>query len=674
MKKSFIFAVSLIFLGLLQGMAQRKEILLNDNWQFNLTGYSTMVEKVRVDLPHTWNAQDALTGDVEYHRGIGSYEKTIKVPDDWKGRRVFLRFEGANTVTDVFVNGRHAGRHKGGYGAFNVEVTDYLDYGKNNDLLVRVNNGETLEVMPLSGDFNHYGGIYRDVHIVVTGKVGISMLDHGSCGVRLVQDSVSRDHADVRAMVSLANGSEESVEATLRLRLSDGEKEVLAVEKPVILQAGCESLHELPFSLDEPRLWDGRNDPFRYKVEIMLCRNGEVLDVVEQRLGLRFYDIDPDKGFFLNGKHLQLHGVCRHQDRADVANALRREHHDEDAALMSEMGVNAVRLAHYPHSAYFYELMDSLGMVVWAEIPFVGPQGFVDIPEFKENGREQLVEMIRQHYNHPSICVWGLFNELDEAGNSPVPYLKELNDLAHAEDPTRLTTAASNIDSELNFVTDVMAWNRYDGWYGNMPADLGKWLDDRHSRYPGLCIAISEYGAGASIYHQQDSVVKSVPVSWWHPENWQTRYHIENWRELSARRFVWGSFVWNMFDFAAAHRREGDRPGINDKGLVTYDRKVKKDAFYFYKANWNKEEPVLYLAGRRNTHRTLKKQTFMAFTNQPEAELIINGHSMGKAKADGLCTATWHDVELSPGENVVTVISGTGKKRLTDTYRCYLQD
>lgn len=236
-----------------------------------------------------------------------------------------------------------------------------------------------------------------------------------------------------------------------------------------------------------------------------------------------------------------------------------------------------------------------------------------------------------------------------------------------------MTVAASNIEGELNLVADVMAWNRYDGWYGAMPVDLGRWLDNKHAGFPDVCVAISEYGGGASIYQQQDSVVKSVPVSWWHPENWQTRYHIDSWKEISSRPFVWGSFVWNMFDFAAAHRREGDRPGINDKGLVTYDRKVKKDAFYFYKANWNKSEPVLYLADRRNTNRTMKMQTFMAFTNQPEAELIVNGRSCGKVKADSLCVATWHNVELMPGENTVTVISGKGKKQLTDTYKCHLQ-
>ena len=402
-----------------------------------------------------------------------------------------------------------------------------------------------------------------------------------------------------------------------------------------------------------------------------------MVDRVTQPLGLRFYRIDPDKGFFLNRKHLPLQGVCRHQDRSEVGNALRPQHHEEDVALMLEMGVNAVRLAHYPQATYFYDLMDKNGIIVWAEIPFVGPggyndKGFVDLPAFRANGKEQLKELIRQHYNHPSICVWGLFNELTELGDNPVEYIKELNVLAHQEDTTRPTTSASNQMGDLNFITDAIAWNRYDGWYGGTPADLGKWLDRMHKDHPEICIAISEYGAGASIYHQQDSLVKTVPTSWWHPENWQTYHHIENWKTISSRPYVWGSFVWNMFDFGAAHRTEGDRPGINDKGLVTFDRKVRKDAFYFYKANWNREEPMLYLTGKRNTVRTQRLQTITAFTNLSGAELFVNGKSYGKAIPDSYAILEWKNVELEPGENEIKVVSTNKKLPLSDSFHCRL--
>lgn len=659
--------------------AQRHDQLLNDNWQFR---FGHQVEKntvARVDLPHTWNAQDALSGRTDYKRGLGHYERRLFVPADWKGQRLYLRFEGANSIADLFVNGRHAGQHRGGYGAFVFEITDFVNYGKANTLRVSVNNAETLELMPLVGDFNFYGGLYRDVHLVRTGPTCISLLDHGSSGIRLVQDSVSKDYAAIRALVALSNGSDTATQAEVLLRLLDGDREVAAQRLTLTLPPDSSVEGSLPVSLRRPHLWDGRRDPFRYRAEVSLWRNGHEVDRVEQPLGLRYYHIDPERGFFLNGRHLPLRGVCRHQDRSEVGNALRREHHDEDAAIMAEMGANAVRLAHYPQAEYFYDLMDRYGFIVWAEIPFVGPggysdEGFVNLPAFRQNGREQLVELIRQHYNHPSIVVWGLFNELSMRGDDPVPYIKELNDLAHREDPTRLTVAASNTDGALNFVTDAMAWNRYDGWYGGTPAGLGQWLDHMHTTHPDLRIAISEYGAGASIYHQQDTLVKTVATSFWHPENWQTHYHMANWREISARPFVWGSFIWNLFDFGAAHRHEGDRVGINDKGLVSFDRRTRKDAFYFYKANWNKEIPLLYLAERRCTRRTRPVQTFMAFTNQPEAELFVNGTSCGHAKTDSLGTVRWNGVRLRPGQNEIRVVSGRGTHQLTDGYTCCLEE
>ncbi len=658
--------------------AQRHDQLLNDNWQFR---FGHQVEKntvARVDLPHTWNAQDALSGRTDYKRGLGHYERRLFVPADWKGQRLYLRFEGANSIADLFVNGRHAGQHRGGYGAFVFEITDFVNYGKANTLRVSVNNAETLELMPLVGDFNFYGGLYRDVHLVRTGPTCISLLDHGSSGIRLVQDSVSKDYAAIRALVALSNGSDTATQAEVLLRLLDGDREVAAQRLTLTLPPDSSVEGSLPVSLRRPHLWDGRRDPFRYRAEVSLWRNGHEVDRVEQPLGLRYYHIDPERGFFLNGRHLPLRGVCRHQDRSEVGNALRREHHDEDAAIMAEMGANAVRLAHYPQAEYFYDLMDRYGFIVWAEIPFVGPggysdEGFVNLPAFRQNGREQLVELIRQHYNHPSIVVWGLFNELSMRGDDPVPYIKELNDLAHREDPTRLTVAASNTDGALNFVTDAMAWNRYDGWYGGTPAGLGQWLDHMHTTHPDLRIAISEYGAGASLYHQQDTLVKTVATSFWHPENWQTHYHMANWREISARPFVWGSFIWNLFDFGAAHRHEGDRVGINDKGLVSFDRRTRKDAFYFYKANWNKEIPLLYLAERRCTRRTRPVQTFMAFTNQPEAELFVNGTSCGHAKTDSLGTVRWNGVRLRPGQNEIRVVSGRGTHQLTDGYTCTLE-
>lgn len=677
LQSSRLVSVVLFMLYGMSMFAQRQDILLNNDWNFRFSHQVQKGTEVRVDLPHTWNAQDALSGKIDYKRGIGNYEKNLFIRPEWKGKRLFIRFEGVNNIADVFINRRHIGEHRGGYGAFIFEITGKVEYGKENSILVRVNNGEQLDIMPLVGDFNFYGGIYRDVHLLITDETCISPLDYASPGVRLIQDSVSHRYAKVRAIVDLSNGSSGNQEVELNVRLLDGQRVVKEGTKNVNLSGNEVMQQELTFEIDQPHLWNGRQDPFLYQAEVTLFRNGQMVDRVTQPLGLRFYRIDPDKGFFLNGKHLPLQGVCRHQDRSEVGNALRPQHHEEDVALMLEMGVNAVRLAHYPQATYFYDLMDKNGIIVWAEIPFVGPggyndKGFVDLPAFRANRKEQLKELIRQHYNHPSICVWGLFNELTELGDNPVEYIKKLNVLAHQEDTTRPTTSASNQMGDLNFITDAIAWNRYDGWYGGTPADLGKWLDRMHKDHPKICIAISEYGAGASIYHQQDSLVKTVPTSWWHPENWQTYYHIENWKTISSRPYVWGSFVWNMFDFGAAHRTEGDRPGINDKGLVTFDRKVRKDAFYFYKANWNREEPMLYLTGKRNTVRTQRLQTITAFTNQAGAELFVNGKSYGKTTPDSYAILEWKNVELQPGENEIKVVSTNKKLPLSDSFHCRL--
>lgn len=662
-------SLSLLLLGTtLQMQAQREDQLVNHDWRFRFSHQVDRNSGKRVDLPHTWNTTDALVGKIDYKRGIGNYTKKIFIPASWQGRRLFLRFEGANQVTNLFVNGKMAGEHRGGYGAFIFEITDRVNYGKDNTLLVRVNNAETLDIMPLVGDFNFYGGIYRPVHLLTTQKLCISPLDYASSGVYLTQNSVTDQLAKVTATVALSNAEEKTREATVKVRVMDGTKVIAEASRTVAVQGKTDNQKtSLPISIAKPHLWNGTADPFMYSAEVTLTLGGKEIDRVVQPLGLRYYNIDPDKGFFLNGKHLPLQGVDRHQERAQIGNALTNAEHEEDTRIMREMGVNAVRLAHYPQAEYMYDLMDRNGIVTWAEIPFVGPggyadKGFVDQESFKTNGREQLKEMVHQHYNHPAIVMWGIFNELKEDGDNPVEYVKELNALAHSLDSTRLTTAASNQGGNLNYITDVIAWNRYDGWYGSTPKTLATFLDGMHKSRPDLRIGISEYGAGASIYHQQDTLVQTSPTSWWHPENWQTYYHIKNWEIISERPFVWGTFVWNMFDFGAAHRTEGDRPGINDKGLVTHDRKTRKDAFYFYKANWN-PEPMIYIAGHRNTQRTRPVTEVQVFCNGGDVTLRVNGKAVGTQRPDRVKVCTFKDVKLQTGENTIEVeAKGKGGK------------
>lgn len=663
--------LSLVFVTTISS-AQRAVIPLNNDWLFRFSHEVHKESGHKVTLPHTWNAVDALSGKPDYKRGIGNYSRSLFVPASWQGRRIFIRFEGANTTTDLFLNGKHIGEHRGGYGAFIFELTDKLIYGAKNQLLVRVNNAEQLDVMPLVGDFNFYGGIYRNVALLLTNDVCISPLDYASPGIYLRQTKVDAQQADVKADVMLDNPTDKTQQVEVAVEVFSGGKSISKQQKSIRLEAqAMVRKHTIPFTIHRPHLWNGTQDPFTYKVKVSLWQGKTLLDEVEQPLGLRYYKVDPARGFFLNGRHLQLHGVCRHQDRAVVGNALAPEDIREDVKLMREMGVNAVRLAHYPHSSYTYDQMDRAGIVTWAEIPFVGPggyadKGFVDSERFRANGKAQLCELIRQHFNHPSICFWGLFNELKYEGDNPLDYIRELNTLAHAEDSTRLTTCASNQMGEMNFITDVMAWNRYDGWYGSTPSTLATFLDEMHAKYPQLCIALSEYGAGASVRQQQDSLLQPQPNSWWHPENWQTFYHIRNWDIISHRPFLWGSFVWNMFDFGAAHRTEGDRPGINDKGLVTHDRKTKKDAYYFYKANWN-PEPMVYIAGKRCTERKKGNIDLWVFSNCKSVTLTINGKPLPALTPNDISFCTFH-VTLQPGLNRIVAKGMKAGKAVKDEW------
>lgn len=352
----------------------RREISLNNDWHFRFSHEVDRSSGKRVDLPHTWNTVDALVGEQDYKRGIGNYTKRIRIDEDLQGKRIYIKSDGANSVANLFVNGRHVGEHRGGYSAFVFDITDYVEFGKDNTLLFRVNNAEQLDVMPLVGDFNFYGGLYRDVNMIVADPVSISLLDYGSSGVYLRQERVNVKIADVVADVMLSNSSDRPEEVVVRVSVAEGEHPVVSREKKVAVQPSEKTRREsVAFAIDNPHLWNGKDDPFVYNVEVALIKDGKEIDRIVQPLGLRYFHTDPDKGFFLNGKHLSLHGVCRHQERAEVGNALRPEHHDEDMALMLDMGANAMRLAHYQQSDYIYSLADKTGMAVWAEIPFVGP-------------------------------------------------------------------------------------------------------------------------------------------------------------------------------------------------------------------------------------------------------------------------------------------------------------
>ncbi len=639
----------------------RTDILINENWNFTY-GYQIGHGNLgtRIDLPHTWNDMDVLESKMPYYRGPGIYEKQLFLSERHRNQRLFLKFEGVNTIADVFVNGIHVGEHRGGYTAFTFEITRFVQWSDTNEIRVLVNNAFQSDVMPLTGDFNIYGGIYRPVHLIITDLCCITSLDYGASGVYITPRLKDNSQAEILITTKINNADADHQQFSLRTSILDASgKLVAAAHDRIKINPGTTLEKSQHLRLNPVRLWNGRQDPYLYQAQVELIKDDQILDHVKQSFGVRSFRVDPNQGFFLNGQYLDLRGVCRHQDRFGKGAALLDEDQAEDMKLILELGANAIRLAHYPHAQRFVDLCDQYGLVAWAEIPWVGPGGFngtgyIASESFHANARQQLIELIRQNYNHPSICFWGLFNELLEQGDNPHDLIAELNRLAKQEDPTRLTTSATFRNLKINHITDLIAWNRYYGWYVNSPEYIGVWADGLHRQYPDRCIGLSEYGAGASIkHHEEDLKQPNMNHSMWHPEAWQAHFHEIHWRELSKRPFIWCKFIWNMFDFGAAHRREGDRYGINDKGLVTFDRKIKKDAFYFYKANWS-TEPFVYIANRRFQLREREITEVKVYSNLETVELIVNGHSYGQRHGN-LGIFRWEDIHLKTGQNIIAV-------------------
>lgn len=666
MPNHLFLLLTLFFASLGSVTAQRTTQRLTDGWTFHY-GYDVLQKptKTPVTLPHTWNAGDTHVG-LNYFRGVGVYENRLTIPANWRGQRLVLRFEGVNSTAQVLLNQQYVGQHEGGYTAFCLDITDRVQYGADNLLTVQVSNAYRSDVLPLSGDFVVYGGIHRPVSLLVLPPNCISPFNRAAPGVQLQPLAVSRAQATVRVRTYL---SLTRPAPTLRTRVTllDGAGRV--VQTRTGRAAGA--TNEQTLVVDKPHLWQGRADPYLYRVAVDLLDGERVLDHVEQPLGLRYYTVDPDKGFFLNGTYLDLHGVCRHQDVAGKGSALTDADQQRDIDLLTELGATAIRLTHYPHSEAFYDRCDRAGIVVWSEIPLVGPGGYSGAgytanPGLHAHARQVLQEMIQQHYNHPSICFWGLFNELKLDYDRPDAFVRSLNQLAKTEDPHRPTTLATfQADSVFTDLTDLMAWNKYYGWYGGKADEMGRWADNVHRALPRKPVGIGEYGAGGSIRHHEDTLRPTVPNSRWHPEAWQTHYHEENWRQLGQRPFLWAKFIWVLADFASPVRFEGDTTGINDKGLVTYDRQTKKDAFYFYKANWN-PAPMVYLTNRRHTRRKQPTTTVTGYSTLPELELLVNGQPVGRARGDELHRFVFPNVRLQPGKNTVLLRGTSGTLPLED--------
>lgn len=654
----------------------RTFILLDKGWGYRPvsdTGLKSSMKQVTV--PHTWNA-NYIPGTRSYNREMMVYRRDLEITPDMKDKRLFLYFEGVNSSATVLVNNKSVGSHKGGYTAFCMEVTDYAKQGINK-LEVWVTNAYNPEILPISGDFNIYGGIHRPCHLLVTEQDCISPLFYASPGVFIHQDKVSEKQAQitVETMLSL-RGKKQGLK--VRTTIEDAKGNIISQN---IEQNVTNENVKQPFVIDHPVLWNAKQNPHLYKVIVELLDNGKVIDRVEQRTGLRYFSVDADKGFFLNGKYLDLYGFCLHEEVEGKGSALSAEDHERDMELVKESGATSLRLVHYPHSESIYHLSDENGIVLWTEIPMVGPGGydfcgFINTDGLKEHARQVLKELVYQKYNHPSICFWGIFNEIRTNYDNAEPFARELHELYKEIDPSRLTTLASCDDPKFyQNCSDLMAWNKYIGWYGsrNAPETAGNFFDKAKAASNGKPVAISEYGGGANVEHHFSMKENDVkPSGQFHPEEGQTYIHEGNWSAFAQRPYMWAKYIWVFADFQSSIRNEGGKPGINDKGLVTYDRKIKKDAFYFYKANWS-TEPMIYITSRRFTERPEANVQVKVYSNLRENTLYVNGKKIGKQKSDSLHRVVWQNVTLSKGENRIRVEGKSKAGVIEDTCVWYLK-
>ncbi len=625
-----------------------------------------------MNTPHTWNAADCVTKT--YYRGIGWYRQSCTVPAELAGRMLYLQFAGVNQVADVWVNGKHVGRHKGGYSRFRFPVTGVLVPGQDNVIAVKVNNAHDPDIAPLSADFSFDGGIYRNVSLHAVDPLQVQMLDLAGPGVYLRQRDVSANSATVTVTTKLWNHHTDARSASVRTVITDATGTVIADQRTAAREmapgTGADVVQTVTVS--RPRLWNGVTDPYLYQanVEVHDATGGAdtITDAVTEPLGLRTFKLDPATGFHLNGKPLGLHGVSLHQDLADKGWALSDADRARDFDLIQDLGANTVRMAHYQHDQNDYNLADERGIVVWAEIPLVDT--VTASTGFTESTQNQLHELIRQNYNHPSIVFWGIGNEQRKDDTATNTLLGSLADIVMAEDPDRISAYADDSgtwDVGIRRHSQTFGGNQYYGWDdgGSIHDDLGEWADTVHENDPTRPLGLSEYGAGANTAHHALNPSSVDAESQWHPEEYQALFHEAAWQQLATRPFIWGTYVWNMFDFASSWRNEGGQPGINDKGLVTRDRAVRKDAFYFYRANWS-TAPTLYITSRRWTRRTDAATELKVYSNADTVSATLNGSSLG-GRSSASRIFRWTGVTLQPGPNTVVVTATINGETHTDT-------
>ena len=634
----------------------RNIININENWKFiqEDAGLPSVYPEnwQTVDVPHSWNAVDGCDGNGSYDRGQYWYAKTFETPvQPLAGGRVFVEFMGVNSEATVYVNGEKVTYHEGGYSTFRADITDLCKADEENLLVVAVNNKANDYVYPQHADFTFYGGIYRDVNIISVPDAHFDLEYYGGPGIMVTPKPTECGGATFE-IESWVKNADENFTVQYSIFDEDGEEVGYAV-RPA-------DATKTTIFVPDANLWDF-DEPYLYTVVAELQRRNETYDDLEVNVGVREFKCDPQEGFSINGVPTPLRGVSRHQDVMYLGNALTREEHFDDAYIIKELGANTIRLAHYQHSQDFYDACDELGFAIWAEIPFISVMS--KNPAAHQNCIEQMKELIIQNYNHPSIMFWGVSNEILIGGISEqlVENHKELNALAKELDPTRLTTIAhvsfTPVDGPMHYITDTESYNHYFGWYGGKMEDNGPWLDNFHEKHPNICLGVSEYGCeGIITYHGPEPKCKD------YSEDYQALYHEHMAKVLDERPWIWSSHVWNMFDFGCAARDEGGVAGRNNKGIVTMDRKTKKDSYYIYKAYWN-PEPMVHLCGKRYAQRAGEEREIKVYTNQNSVTLYMNGEEVAtQAPVDHICKFT---VAMKDGYNIFMAVAGEVKDTMT---------
>ncbi|MBA4686321.1 MAG: glycoside hydrolase family 2 protein [Candidatus Galacturonibacter soehngenii] len=629
----------------------RKIINIDEDWfftkesitSFNLIAKNSTCEKV--NLPHTWNSLDGQDGS-DYYTGLCTYQKVLNMDHSLANSTIYIEFEGVNSVCEVLLDGKFIGKHEGGHSTFRFDITKYMNWGKENILTVKVDNSMNECVYPIRADYTFYGGIYRSVNIIAVNPSHFSLSDYGSTGIYITPKvEMNTAQITIEAMVD----NPEQCEAIYTI--------LDAQRNSIISQCVQASREKIVLDIINPILWNGFENPYLYSLIAQIKKKDEVLDKIEIPFGIRYFHINVENGFFLNGENYHLNGVCRHQDRENMGWAITKKEHEEDMELIKEIGATAIRLAHYQHDQHFYELCDKNGFIVWAEIPFISIM--TDNEEAHKNARNQMKELIKQNYNHPSICFWGLQNEVAIGGESEKLYenVKDLNKLVKALDDTRITTSANlfyvDNDSELNYISDVVSYNLYLGWYNCEIDDFDEWLEKFHKDNPQVPLGISEYGCDAVLtYHSEK------PERQDYTEEFQAYYHEKVWEIFKNKKFLWSTYIWNMFDFASSLRNEGGVRGRNNKGLVTYDRKIKKDAFYFYKAQWS-DNKFVHICSKRFVKRVENSIRLKIYSNCNEITLWVNEELVGTKTVENKIVV-FHEVAISLGRSIIRAESNCG--------------